>query len=494
MHERHTSDRSVAALAMAMVALAGLSVGAAAVLAGPSAATPTDVSTTDIDGNLTLETVETTDETTTVTLTTDVEDVAGYQATLKFDSELTAVESVDGGDDEFDVEPVYNIENDDGVVRFNQLATTAPSDGVDAPTMAEITFETPSESTDVEFNESESLMTTPPGVDIDDLDRQGVTLDASDDDSDDGADDAPGDDDDGGDAPGDDDGGDAPGDDDDGSDDAAGGGGAPPGGDDSADDADGADDTGTDDADEADADPESTPIDGEVTAADDGANVAASVEEDDDAVTADLDGAVDDGSVSLDGLSLEPADGIDTVDIDVRSLDEDGLPDGTPPLTEDRGSSYVQFDTGDADGETVAGATIEFTVDAEELGLDPSDVAMYRFSDGDWTALDTESLGDGEYRAETPGFSVFAVGDGSAADDGAESTDDRGDDTAAGDDGADDTDDTGDDGTGAEQAAGDGDGEGVDALIGFLDAGSLGVVIALVALVSIALAAIRLRS
>ena len=153
----HTpSNRLLVCLVVATVALAPLAGGAAA--AGATADANTDrvdqstaVEQADPAGELTLNATSETNDTVTVTLSTTVEDVAGYQAHLTFDPDATAVVNVSGGEGEFDGDPVTNIDNENGTVQFNGLAASAPDSGVDAPTMATVVFETPDAPTDVSF-------------------------------------------------------------------------------------------------------------------------------------------------------------------------------------------------------------------------------------------------------------------------------------------------------------------------------------------------------
>lgn len=65
---------------------------------------------------------------------------------------------------------------------------------------------------------------------------------------------------------------------------------------------------------------------------------------------------------------------------------------------------------------TVANATagtLTFNVSTsrlEELDVDPGEIRLARLHNGTWQSLNTTHRGDGRFRAETPGFSTFAVG------------------------------------------------------------------------------------
>ena len=87
------------------------------------------------------------DESAEVTLQTDVDSVAGYEATVSFDASKLQVESVDGIDMD---DPAVSIDNEDGSVTLSQ----AQANGADAPVMAQITFEV----VEIENGDEASLM------------------------------------------------------------------------------------------------------------------------------------------------------------------------------------------------------------------------------------------------------------------------------------------------------------------------------------------------
>jgi len=366
--------------------------------------------------------------------------VAGYQAHLTFDPDATAVESVSGGDGAFDVAPTTNVDNENGSVRFNAVAENGTESGVDAPTMATIVFDAPDAPTDVSFVAADSLLSTSDAEAVTDLTRNGVTL--GDDGGTGGGDGSDGSD--GGDGSDGSDGSDS-GDGSDGSDGSGGTGGAP-GGDDGSDGSDGGGsgtggaqpgggDDGGDDAPAA--------VEAEVTLTDEGVSASAADVGAGSTVEMDLGSAVDGGGVTVDALSVETASAVDSITVEARSVETRALPADTPTPGASDAASYFEFET-DAAPETVAGATVSFTADADALGVAPEDVAMFRLVDGEWTELDTTREGDGAYAAETPGFSYFAVS----------GTDDAGDSADA--DGSSDSDGSGDESDG--DSAGDGSG------------------------------------
>lgn len=74
--------------------------------------------------------------------------------------------------------------------------------------------------------------------------------------------------------------------------------------------------------------------------------------------------------------------------------------------------SYLRIRPSDLDAQSLEVVRIRFAVDAEVLpdGAEFSAVSMYRYQNGSWVALDTQHRGEGEFIADSPGFSVFAIG------------------------------------------------------------------------------------
>nr|WP_282102556.1 cohesin domain-containing protein [Halovivax limisalsi] len=87
-----------------------------------------------------------------VTAETTVANTAGYQATVTFDPSVVEVASVSGVDM---ADPVTNVDNEAGEVSFTQ----SQAEGVDAPTLAEITFDVVATGeTDLEFVAEDTLV------------------------------------------------------------------------------------------------------------------------------------------------------------------------------------------------------------------------------------------------------------------------------------------------------------------------------------------------
>ncbi len=120
------------------------------------------------------------------------------------------------------------------------------------------------------------------------------------------------------------------------------------------------------------------------------------------------------GGVKLNAVQATMANG-EAFTMSVNALDD--VPEDTPPVTR-RGAvrplTYINVEHSNTN-DAFSGGTFEFTVDEEQLnGEDPENVGLYRFNDDEWNPLDTRlvSQSDGEYtfEADTPGFSVFALG------------------------------------------------------------------------------------
>ncbi|QOS12854.1 putative secreted glycoprotein [Haloferax gibbonsii] len=127
-------------------------------------------------------------------------------------------------------------------------------------------------------------------------------------------------------------------------------------------------------------------------------------------VEVDLSG-VERGGVRVDGLSLTLGAKSDAK-LTVRALDS--VPDGTPAL--DGGPlSYLDV-AHDVDDSAISGVNFTVSVSKATLtdrGLDPADLRLYRYSDGEWRALSTGVAGETDdevrFTAVSPGLSVFAL-------------------------------------------------------------------------------------
>ncbi|WP_247730085.1 cohesin domain-containing protein [Halovivax limisalsi] len=125
-----------------------------------------------VDGTLSLVSGSSSDGSATVTLETDVEAVAGYQANVTFDPDVVQVESVSGVDMS---DPVVNVDNEAGWVSFTQSQATS----TEAPTLAEITFDVvESGETELAFVADDSLVNNESTMLAPELD--GTTLEVDD--------------------------------------------------------------------------------------------------------------------------------------------------------------------------------------------------------------------------------------------------------------------------------------------------------------------------
>lgn len=122
--------------------------------------------------------------------------------------------------------------------------------------------------------------------------------------------------------------------------------------------------------------------------------------------------ALTDGSVVVETLSLD-------VSTDSEFSVTVGPTDGGSGPAESLGSTsgtepvgYFTMDAKNLSASALDGARVVFEVNRSALPANtaPEDVTLYRYHDGSWRALETKTLGNGTYAAQTPGFSVFAVG------------------------------------------------------------------------------------
>lgn len=115
-------------------------------------------------------------------------------------------------------------------------------------------------------------------------------------------------------------------------------------------------------------------------------------------------------------VTITTAENIDLVTLRIAPA-SDG-PDGlNGPVYQ-----YLEADLIHATDDEIAGADFTFSVPTAWLtaqGLTPADVVLWRFHDGVWVPLPTEVAGEeGDhvvFRAVSPGFSYFAIGEGEAA-------------------------------------------------------------------------------
>ncbi|SFG12218.1 PGF-pre-PGF domain-containing protein [Halopelagius inordinatus] len=141
-------------------------------------------------------------------------------------------------------------------------------------------------------------------------------------------------------------------------------------------------------------------------------------------------GENDSDTASVTELGISLSNDTDSMGVDVAP--QETVPNGTPELDAggDDGASdgavgYLSIDVSGAADEEIANATVGFEVSESKLAarnVSPEDVRLYRFHDGSWRELNTTHLGDGRFEAETPGFSVFAVGTNESATDASAET------------------------------------------------------------------------
>lgn len=159
----HSTNRTTCVAVVLTILLIGSAVGLvggalaesttpAADADGAAAVDADQIDANQVNGTLSLVSGSSSDRSATVTLETDVDSVAGYQANITFDPSVVTVESVAGVDID---DPVVNIDNESGWVFVSQ----SQANGIDAPTLAEITFDVvETGETDLAFVEGDSFV------------------------------------------------------------------------------------------------------------------------------------------------------------------------------------------------------------------------------------------------------------------------------------------------------------------------------------------------
>ncbi|MCX6689213.1 MAG: PGF-pre-PGF domain-containing protein, partial [Methanoregula sp.] len=112
-------------------------------------------------------------------------------------------------------------------------------------------------------------------------------------------------------------------------------------------------------------------------------------------------------------ISRVTVTGQDVSDVVVTAIMVSSIPDNVPQID---APVYQQIEITPAHFTGISAATIEFGVPLsliEEQHSTLADITLSRFHDGSWTSLNTNLLkvesGHAWYRAESPGFSLFAI-------------------------------------------------------------------------------------
>lgn len=170
-----------------------------------------------------------------------------------------------------------------------------------------------------------------------------------------------------------------------------------------------------------------------------------------DPVTVDTTGGNDAANASVDSLSVTTNEDSDLA-MSVSSSDENGSApaftasdEGGDDTAEDASMGYINV-SHELSDERIDGASFEFSVSKATLddrGVASENVQLYRFHDGSWNGVSTAVVGESPeaflFRADSPGLSVFAIGERTADD-----TDSGTDGSTGGDTGGDTSGDTGD--------------------------------------------------
>ncbi|WP_458210573.1 PGF-pre-PGF domain-containing protein [Haladaptatus sp. NG-SE-30] len=96
----------------------------------------------------------------------------------------------------------------------------------------------------------------------------------------------------------------------------------------------------------------------------------------------------------------------------------DNPPTNAPPVEKSPNGTLGHIQIGHSvPDEAITNVTFQFRLSKDRLnnrGISASDVVLYRYHDGEWTALATTVAGQTEtgilFRAESPGLSIFAIG------------------------------------------------------------------------------------
>lgn len=152
-------------------------------------------------------------------------------------------------------------------------------------------------------------------------------------------------------------------------------------------------------------------MDADVSATDAGMSVAASGVEDGTTVNAEFPSPMAAGPTALHSMSLSFSGDTGDVSVTASPTNASSLNGSVAGIDFAEPVSYFEIEKDGFSNDELAEATVSFSLDTDALpdGLAPSDVALFRFNEGQWHELPTNHEGDGEYTAETPGFSTFAV-------------------------------------------------------------------------------------
>ena len=96
-------------------------------------------------------------------------------------------------------------------------------------------------------------------------------------------------------------------------------------------------------------------------------------------------------------------------------LNASAAPSGNTPANANAAATvgYHYIDIQNLSAVDSTPGTFTFEVSAEQrarLGVPAEELQMYRYHNNTWDTINTTYLGDGEYQADTPGFSWFAIG------------------------------------------------------------------------------------
>ncbi|WP_436932806.1 PGF-pre-PGF domain-containing protein [Halosimplex halobium] len=129
-------------------------------------------------------------------------------------------------------------------------------------------------------------------------------------------------------------------------------------------------------------------------------------------------------TISLRNIDVTSESGVTLNDLNVTAALDSSDVEAQVSLTENPGEAeelpeaanniqYIDVQLTNLNGSNISPGTFRFQVSQsrlDELGVSSDEIVLYRFSDGQWETLNTTHVAGDRYKAETPGFSMFAVG------------------------------------------------------------------------------------
>ncbi|WP_155120591.1 PGF-pre-PGF domain-containing protein [Haloprofundus marisrubri] len=114
-----------------------------------------------------------------------------------------------------------------------------------------------------------------------------------------------------------------------------------------------------------------------------------------------------DGSLKNFDITMENT--VSGFNVDYADLDSQPGSVTTPPMSAVR---FFEVNANGVSDDDIDNVKFNFRLDSSELpeGVSPDDVQLLRFHDGEWQTLETKHRNGDNYRASSPGFTVYAIG------------------------------------------------------------------------------------